>query len=109
MTLKPEILRPMKRIEIVVDEESLRELTRLFREAKVRGYTVIKGAGGLGTRGERNPDDYVFEDENAVMVIACEESQAETLIDLLHPKLREFGGMCIVSDCHWVIGAPRSY
>ena len=109
MTLKPELLIPMKRIEIVVDEESLRKLIRLFREAKVRGYTVIKGAGGLGTRGERNPDDYVFEDENAVMVLACEESQAEMLIDLLHPKLREFGGMCIISDCHWVVGPPPSY
>ena len=51
MTLNPELLISMKRIEIVVDEESLRELTRLFREAKVQGYTIIKGAGGLGSRG----------------------------------------------------------
>jgi nitrogen regulatory protein PII len=109
MTLKPEILIPMKRIEIVVDEESLRELTRLFREAKVRGYTVIKGAGGLGTRGERDPDDYVFEDENAVMVIACEEAEAERIVTVLHPKLREFGGMCIISDCQWVTGPPRTF
>ena len=109
MTLKPEILLSMKRIEIVVDEESLRELVRLLREANVRGYTVIKGAGGLGSRGERNPDDYVFEDENAVMVLACEESQAEMLINLLQPKLRDFGGMCIISDCQWVIGPAPSY
>ncbi len=46
MTLKPEILLSMKRIEIVVDEESLRELLDLFREAKVRGYTVIKRSRG---------------------------------------------------------------
>jgi nitrogen regulatory protein PII len=109
MALRPEIVVAMKRIEIVVDEESLREMTRLFREAKVQGYTIIKGAGGLGSRGERNPDDYVFEDENAVMVIACEEAQAEKIIDLLQPRLREFGGMCIVSDCQWIIGPPRSY
>jgi nitrogen regulatory protein PII len=109
MALRPEIVISMKRIEIVVDEESLRELTRLFRQAKVQGYTIIKGAGGLGSRGERNPDDYVFEDENAVMVIACEEAQAEKIIDLLQPRLREFGGMCIVSDCQWIIGPPRSY
>jgi nitrogen regulatory protein PII len=109
MTLKPEILLSMKRIEIVVSEESLRELLDLFREAKVRGYTVIKRAGGLGSRGERNPDDYVFVEENAVMVLACEESQAERIVTMLQPRLREFGGMCIVSDCQWVIGPPRSY
>ena len=109
MTLKPEILLSMKRIEIVVSEESLRELLDLFREAKVRGYTVIKRAGGLGSRGERNPDDYVFEEENAVMVLACEESQAERIVNMLLPKLREFGGMCLISDCQWVIGPPPSY
>jgi nitrogen regulatory protein PII len=109
MALRPEIVISMKRIEIVVDEESLRELTRLFREAKVQGYTIIKGAGGLGSRGERNPDDYVFEDENAVMVIACEEAQAEKIINMLQPRLREFGGMCIISDCQWVTGPPHSY
>ena len=109
MTLKPEILLSMKRIEIVVSEESLRELLDLFREAKVRGYTVIKRAGGLGSRGERNPDDYVFVEENAVMVLACEESQAERIVNMLLPKLREFGGMCLISDCQWVIGPPPSY
>ena len=55
MTLKPEILLSMKRIEIVVSEESLRELLDLFREAKVRGYTVIKRAGGLGSQWGAKP------------------------------------------------------
>lgn len=109
MALRPDILVPMKRLEIVTDEDSLRELIRLVREAKVRGYTVIKRAGGLGSRGERNPDDYVFEEENAVMVIACEEDLAERLITMLHPKLRELGGMCVISDCQWVVGPPPSY
>ena len=44
MALRPEILISMKRIEIVIDEESLREVIQLFREANVRGYTVIKKA-----------------------------------------------------------------
>ncbi|SFH50728.1 hypothetical protein SAMN05216299_11773 [Nitrosospira sp. Nsp14] len=55
MALRPEILVSMKRLEIVTDEDSLRELIRLVREAKVRGYTVIKEPGvsdraGNGTR-----------------------------------------------------------
>jgi nitrogen regulatory protein PII len=109
MALRPDIVISMKRIEIVVDEESLKDLIKIFREAKVRGYTVIKRAGGLGSRGERNPDDYIFDDENAVMVLACEESQAEKIIMMLHPKLRDFGGMCLVSDCQWIVGPLPSY
>ena len=104
-----EILIEMKRIEIVVASESLNELVDLLREARIRGYTVIKKAGGLGSRGQRDPEDYSLEEENAVMVIACEEDLAERLIMLLHPRLKEFGGMCLVSDCRWVKGPAVSY
>jgi nitrogen regulatory protein PII len=109
MALSTDILIPMKRIEIVVTDESLNDLIELFREAKVRGYTVIKKAGGLGSRGERNPDDYIFEEENAMVVIACEENRAESLIMMLHPRLGDLGGMCLISDCQWVKGPPVSY
>ena len=104
-----EILIAMKRIEIVVASESLNELVDLLREARIRGYTVIKKAGGLGSRGERDPEDYPLEEENAVMVIACEEELAERLIILLHPRLKDLGGMCLVSDCRWVKGPAVSY
>ena len=109
MLLGTEILIEMKRIEIVVAKESLNELVDLLREARIRGYTVIKKAGGLGSRGERDPEDYPLEEENAVMVIACEEELAERLIMLLHPRLKDLGGMCLVSDCRWVKGPPVSY
>ena len=109
MLLGTEILIAMKRIEIVVARESLNELVDLLREARIRGYTVIKKAGGLGSRGERDPEDYPLEEENAVMVIACEEELAERLIMLLHPRLKDLGGMCLVSDCRWVKGPPVSY
>ncbi len=109
MVLSADILIAMKRIEIVIDEESLQELIALCKEAEIRGYTVIKKAGGLGSRGARDPDDYLLEEENAVMVIACGEHQAERLIMLLRPKLKDWGGMCLVSDCQWVIGPAVSY
>ena len=109
MTLRTDIFISMKRIEIVVDEESLNELINLCQEAEIRGYTVIKKAGGLGSRGERDPEDYPLEEENAVMVIACGEDQAEKLIMLLRPRLKDLGGMCLVSDCQWVIGPAVSY
>lgn len=107
--MNSDVLIPLKRIEIVVDEESLGELLELLQTTGVRGYTAIKHAGGLGSRGERRPDDYALEEKNAVLILACEEKQAERLIMTLRPKLKEFGGMCLVSDCEWVIGPAVSY
>lgn len=104
-----DVLIPLKRIEIVVDEEALGELLGLLRTAGVRGYTTIKQAGGLGSRGERRPEDYALQEKNAVVILACEEKQAERIIMTIRPRLKEFGGMCLISDCEWVIGPAVSY
>src|SRR5690348_8067523 len=109
MIMRPDTLIKMKRIEIVVDEEALGDLLGLCRTAGVRGDTFIKHAGGLGSRGERQPDDYALDEKNAWVVLACEEQQAERVVTALRPRLKEFGGMCLVSDCDWVIGPAVSY
>ncbi len=109
MIIRPDTLISMKRIEIVVDEEALGELLELLQSGGVRGYTFIKQAGGLGSRGERRPDDIALEEKNAVIILACEEKQAERLVMTLRPKLKDFGGMCLISDCEWVIGPAVSY
>ncbi len=109
MIMRPDTLIAMKRIEIVIEEEALSELLELCRSVDVRGYTFIKHAGGLGSRGERRPDDYALEEKNAVVILACEEKQAERIITALRSKLKDFGGMCLVSDCEWVIGPAVSY
>src|SRR3954462_13842358 len=94
----------MKRIEIVIDEEKLEEPIALLSEAGVRGYTFVKPAGGLGSRGPRRPDDIFFEETNVLLILACMEPQAQKVIDTLRPQLRDYGGMCLVSDCLWVEG-----
>jgi nitrogen regulatory protein P-II 1 len=43
------------------------------------------------------------------VILACEEQQAERMVMALRPRLKEFGGMCLVSDCDWVIGPAVSY
>jgi nitrogen regulatory protein P-II 1 len=99
----------MKRIEIVIDEEKLEELIALLHESDVRGYTFVKSAGGLGSRGTRRPDDIFFEENNALLILACMEPQAQKVVNALRPKLKEFGGMCLISDCSWVEGPAVSY
>lgn len=107
--MRTDTLIAMKRIEIVIEEEALEELLELCRSVDVRGYTFMKHAGGLGSRGERRPDDYGLEEKNAVVILACEEKQAERIVMALRPRLKDFGGMCLVSDCNWVIGPAISY
>ncbi|MDN5882488.1 MAG: transcriptional regulator, partial [Nitrosospira sp.] len=71
--MSSDVLIPLKRIEIVVDEDSVEKLLDLLHAANVRGYTVIKHAGGLGSRGERRPDDYALQERNALVILACDE------------------------------------
>ena len=99
----------MKRFEIVIGVEQLEELMGVLEKAGVRGYTVIKNAGGYGSRGARNPDDLLMEQENAVVILACKEDQAQKVVNELRPVMKGFGGMCLISDCLWLEGPAVSY
>ncbi|GKS68746.1 nitrogen regulatory protein P-II family [Nitrosomonas sp. PY1] len=99
----------MKRLEIVIGIEQLEELMELLGKSDVRGYTVIKNAGGYGSRGARDPNDVLMEQENVVVVLACKEDQAQSVVGNLRPVMKRLGGMCLVSDCLWVEGPAVSY
>ncbi|SFE95668.1 DUF190 domain-containing protein [Nitrosomonas sp. Nm166] len=94
----------MKRFEIVIGIEQLDQLMELIERNETRGYTVIKNVGGYGSRGVRDPDDVLLEQENVMVVLACKEDQAQKLLNELRPAMKKFGGMCLVSDCNWVEG-----
>lgn len=99
----------MKRFEIVIGIEQLDQLMELLERTEVRGYTVIKNAGGYGSRGARRPDDVLMTDENVVVILACKDDQAQRVLNELRPAMKELGGMCLISDCQWVEGPAVSY
>lgn len=99
----------MKRFEIVIGIEQLEQLMELLERSEVRGYTVIKNAGGYGSRGARNPDDVLMTDENVLVILACKGDQAQKVLNELRPAMRSLGGMCLISDCNWVEGPAVSY
>lgn len=99
----------MKRLEIVVGVEQLEQLTELLDRCSVRGYTVLKNAGGLGSRGVRDPGDVLMEQENVMVVLACKDDQAQKIVNELRPVLKSLGGMCLISDCLWLEGPAVSY
>lgn len=100
---------PMKRLEIVIGIEQLEELMTLLGKSGVKGYTVIKNAGGYGSRGARNPHDVLMEQENVVVVLACKDDQAQIVVGQLRPVMKRLGGMCLISECLWVEGPAISY
>lgn len=99
----------MKRFEIVIGIEQLENLTEILDRCAVRGYTVLKNAGGLGSRGMRDPGDVLLEQENVMVVLACKDDQAQRVVNELRPALKSLGGMCLISDCLWVEGPAVSY
>jgi len=100
---------PMKRIEIVIDAGKLEELIGLLIETGAKGYTVIKRVSGLGARGMRSPDVVLCDEGSAVVILACKKDQAARIMQGLYPRLKRFGGMCLVSDCEWLEGPAVSY
>jgi nitrogen regulatory protein P-II 1 len=99
----------MKRFEIVIGIEQLDRLVEILENCEVRGYTTLKNAGGLGSRGMRRPDDVLMTDENVVVILACKEEQAQRVLNELRPAMKSLSGMCLISDCQWVEGPAVSY
>lgn len=98
----------MKRFEIVIGIEQFEQLIEILEKSGIRGYTVIRNAGGYGSRGTRNPDDVLMADENVSVILACHADEAQKLLDELRPARKGLGGMCLVSDCHWIDGLTVS-
>lgn len=90
----------MKRFEIVIGAGYLNHLIELLERSGLRGYTVIKNAGGLGSQGTRNPDGVLIAKENAVIILACKEDQAQKVLNELQPAMKRYNGMCLISNCY---------
>ena len=96
-------MKPVKRVEIVVEAAEINHFLALLKQVGVVGYSIIRHVGGRGERGERRPDEFVYEVENVYFIVACDEVQAEALVAAIRPMLVKSGGMCLVSDAIWVI------
>lgn len=96
-------MRPVKRIEIVIDSLELHKLLRSLEQVGVSGYTVIQDAAGTGDRGARAGDQLSDVLKNSYVITACPEEQLQPLIDAIRPLLKRFGGICLVSDAQWIV------
>ena len=92
----------IKKIEIVTDMAYLKKLLSLFEQNEIHGYTIIKDVTGKGKRGNKDGHGMMAGFKNCYVFIFAEEDEAKVIADILKPYIATFGGMCAVSDSHWV-------
>jgi nitrogen regulatory protein PII len=95
-------MKPCKRIEIVIEEPLMERMANLLRDLGAPGYTVLRRVSGMGDRGLRRADEPTGTATNCVFVIACDPAAVDALVAGIRPMLSKFGGVCLVSDAHWL-------
>jgi nitrogen regulatory protein P-II 1 len=96
-------MKPVKRLEIVVDEAELPRLLAALDAAGVAGYTVLRDAQGMGRRGRRGGDGLSGEFNNGVVIIAAPATDVQRIVDVVRPILVRHGGIALLSDSEWVV------
>ncbi len=93
---------PVKRLEIVVDGLQSERVTELLAKRGLTGWTMLRGASGTGDRGVQPSDGIARGTSNSLILTTCEPEQLEGVIEELRELLSRYGGMCLVSDAHWL-------
>jgi nitrogen regulatory protein PII len=96
-------VKPVKRLELVVDHGDVQQVLDALREHGITHYTVIEGVGGMGDRGPRGSDPFSGVFDNAYVLVACDPEKAPEIVAAIRPILARMGGMCLVSDAGWVV------
>ncbi len=95
-------MKPVKRIEIIVDSMDLKKCLSELQQLGITGYTVIRDVIGSGDRGERSGDLLNDTLNNSYILIACDAEQVDAITAALRPKLKRYGGVCLISDAYWL-------
>jgi nitrogen regulatory protein PII len=91
-------MEAVKRVEIIVPEFVVADVTAALADRGLDAYTVVRGLYGRGDRGVQDGEGTAGAFSNAAVLVACPPGLAAELVDALRPLLRRFGGLCLVSD-----------
>lgn len=95
-------MEPVKRVEIIIDHVAQRHLSEVLEQNGFNSYTLLPDTSGKGDRGSRVGDGFSGEFNNSYFLVACPEATVQKLVDLVRPMLKQFGGVCLVTDALWV-------
>lgn len=95
-------MQAIKRIEIIIDSLGVEVVIAILKTQRASGYTIIRDVTGTGDRGPRMGDELTDVFKNSYIMIACPEEKLSALVEAIRPQLKEFGGVCLVSDAMWI-------
>lgn len=93
---------PVQRLEIVVDAPHGERVTELLQRHGLSGWTVLRGVSGAGERGVQYDDDVTGVSTNHLILTTCPPEELDALLTDLRALLTLCGGICLVSDAHWL-------
>ena len=89
----------MKRLDLIFSDRELDAMLKALDAGGAPGYTITKHVTGKGPQGAVS-EDMEFTDlgANAHVIVFCEESTINKLIDNVKPILNYYGGIGYISD-----------
>lgn len=96
-------MKPVHRIEIVVDAPHSDRVIACLERVGVEGYTLIRGASGSGERGVQLGDELTGVFNNHYILTTCPQDKLDEVGAALRPILKRVGGICLVSDARWLL------
>jgi hypothetical protein len=93
---------PVKRLEIVVDAPHGSQVTDVLARHGLGGWSIVRNVTGSGERGSQLDDELTGVSSNLLIVSTCPPETLAPLMEDLRTVLRRSGGMCLVSDAHWL-------
>lgn len=96
-------MKNAQKLEIITEKRSIGQIITIIEKNGVTGYTVISDVTGKGKRGIQNGDDLNDVFKNTMIIIICDEIQAEAIVQDLKLFLQRISGICVVSDVKYVL------
>jgi hypothetical protein len=90
------------KLEIIVDQLHVPTVIRILEKTKVEGYTIIRGLTGSGDRGEKDGEGLTGLFSNAMIIVACEQSDYDDIQEDLRKLFRTIGGICMIQPIQWL-------
>lgn len=99
-------MKPVKRLEIIVERSERGRVLAVLSTAGVNGWTILPVVSGQGHRSEHGSAGLPGLPENDLILAAVDASRLPSLLEDLRPILGRWGGVCLVSDAQWLKHGP---
>jgi len=96
-------LKKIHRIEIVVDAPHSARALKILAKHGLEGWSLFRGVSGSGERGAQFGDDITGVNNNHYILTTCPPEKLDEIAAALRPLLRRVGGICLISDAHWLV------